>query len=196
MKMKTKKIMGIDYGSKLAGTTVICHKNKDQVCFIQSEKRKNSDKLIIENCVSLKPDYIFIDAPLSLPASYCNNNERSPDFFFRDCDRHLNAMSPMFLGGLTARAIQLKYHLNQQNIEVFETYPARQAEELHVKNYKKEPLTTLVTVINNRYNLSIRTADLKNIHYLDALLAYIGGIRFVGHSSLVFGNEQEGLIYV
>ena len=194
--MENTKIIGIDYGSNLAGTTVICYSENRNFSFLQSKAKANADNMIINTCMKIKPDYVFIDAPLSLPESYFEQNPVVPDYFFRKCDRLLKAMSPMFLGGLTARAIQLKYHLNKQNIGVYETYPARQAEELQIKNYKKKEIAEVVTKINESYDLSANPDVIINTHQLDALLAYIGGIRFLKNISKVFGSEKEGLIYI
>lgn len=88
--------LGIDYGSKLAGTTAICYQEGDALTIIQSEKKQDADRFINDTVESLKPEQIFIDAPLSLPAAYFGNGD---DYFYRDCDRQLKAMSPMFLGG-------------------------------------------------------------------------------------------------
>ena len=41
--MVNKIHLGIDYGSKLAGTTVICFEKNKQLHFLQSEKKKDAD---------------------------------------------------------------------------------------------------------------------------------------------------------
>lgn len=113
--------VGIDYGSKLAGTTVLCWEQDGQLHYQQSEKKKDADQWLIQLIQELSPPEVFIDAPLSLPAAYHGKGE---DFFYRDCDRELRAMSPMFLGGLTARAMKLRHLLSPQQIVFQETYPA------------------------------------------------------------------------
>ena len=96
--------IGIDYGAKLAGTTAICFEQSGQLKIWQSEKKKDADKFVQESIKQLQPTTVFIDAPLSLPLAYFGEGE---NYFYRECDKILKGMSPMFLGGLTARAMRL-----------------------------------------------------------------------------------------
>jgi len=114
-----KTIVGIDYGNKYAGTTVICYNSRHEIKFVQSSKNADADSFLLNELTYLNPDLIMIDAPLSLPGVYWLSSEYK-DHFFRSCDRELRAMSPMFLGGLTARAISLIKKMN--GTEVLETY--------------------------------------------------------------------------
>ena len=97
---------GIDYGSKLAGTTCIAWMKEGQLKIIQSAKNQDADEWIITQLDNESIDQIFMDAPLSLPPAF--HDPLSDEFFYRAADRELKAMSPMFLGGLTARAMRLK----------------------------------------------------------------------------------------
>ena len=93
---------GIDYGSKLAGTTVITY-DIDRVLYqLQSDKKSDADKFVLNHVTDLKPDAIYLDAPLSLPKAYFGEGD---DFFYRKGDKELRAMSPMFLGGLCRKKI-------------------------------------------------------------------------------------------
>lgn len=58
-------ILGIDYGSKMAGTTVVALMRKhDEVELIQSQKNQDADKMILDLVNSLKDVWlVFIDAP-------------------------------------------------------------------------------------------------------------------------------------
>ena len=38
--------IGIDYGSKLAGTTVICYKKEGRLQLLQSEKKSDADAFV------------------------------------------------------------------------------------------------------------------------------------------------------
>lgn len=93
---------GVDYGSKLAGTTVITFLSQNQLVTYQSPKGKNADDWLKNLLSTQKIGTIYIDAPLSLPSAYCGKGD---NFHYRKADQMLHAMSPMFLGGLTARAI-------------------------------------------------------------------------------------------
>lgn len=69
-----KTIVGIDYGSKYAGTTVMCYNSAHKVRFIESHKNTDADSFLQTELAFLKPDLIMIDAPLSLPGVYSLGN--------------------------------------------------------------------------------------------------------------------------
>ena len=132
---------GIDYGSKLAGTTVVTYDKDGKLYQKSSAKKQDADRMILSWVQSLKPDFVFIDAPLSLPAAYFGKGE---NYFYREADIELKAMSPMFLGGVTARAISLKKQIEAEGVEVFETYPGglvRSKPELKAHYNKKDKHT-------------------------------------------------------
>jgi predicted nuclease with RNAse H fold len=106
---------GIDYGSKMAGTTVITY-NQDNVLYQRSSvKNGDADAFILDCVTELQPGQIYIDAPLSLPLACFG---KGTDFFYREADRKLKAMSPMFLGGLTARAMKLRLQLTEMELQL------------------------------------------------------------------------------
>lgn len=190
------KYIGIDFGSQNAGTTVICYIENKNIKFISSEKNKSADDFLVKQIKILNPEIIFIDAPLSLPQAYFQ--ESNDDYFYRICDKELKAMSPMFLGGLTARAIKLKNKFKE--IQFIETYPSYKAEILGLKNleYKKENKYIPVNLekVVEEYHLKINPQDIKNWHYFDSLLCYLSGIDYSNNKHLTFGEEKEGLIIV
>ena len=191
--------VGIDFGSKLAGTTVIAFAKKEQIHFLQSKKKQDADQMISTFLEKEKPNRVFIDAPLSLPKVYRKPTDID-DFFYREADRDLKAMSPMFLGGLTARAMRLVAQ-NQKLIEVefFEAYPGFLAKCLHLSKleYKKEAqyLKPLTDQITDYYDLTLAKMP-ANWHQFDALLAYISGLRYRQGQHLTFGDPDEGLIII
>ncbi|MEL7021272.1 MAG: hypothetical protein AAGK47_06685, partial [Bacteroidota bacterium] len=141
-------IIGIDYGSKLAGTTVIAHWQamKTTPLLYQSKKKRDADRFLLDWISEQRPTHIFLDAPLSLPGIY----SQLPDctnYFYRAGDIALRAMSPMFLGGLTARAMQLQSRIKPLGAQVIEIYPSHLAHCLGLKalSYKKQ-LTHLPAV--------------------------------------------------
>ncbi|MFK7932332.1 MAG: hypothetical protein AB8G22_02410 [Saprospiraceae bacterium] len=192
--------IGIDYGSKLAGTTVIAHYQSDTKppILLQSEKKRDADKFILEFVKKERPDYIFLDAPLSLPGIY-TNLPNCESYFYRAGDAELRAMSPMFLGGLTARAMQLKAQLEPLGATVLEIYPSQLAKVLGLKelNYKKQ-VEYLAPVLEK---LATETpfplpANIKNWHQVDALLALFSGYRYLTQQHLSYGIVAEGQIIV
>lgn len=191
MSLETFPFIAIDYGSKLAGTTVICFAKNDQLHFLQSEKKKDADAFLIEKIRALNPAKIFLDAPLSLPSVYSG---KGGDFFYRQCDRKVNAMSPMFLGGLTARAMKLRAGFS--HLPFYEIYPAHLVRVLFPKNnfYKKD-LAAFSEILKNELPLNIAQLP-ANWHQVDAALAWLSGWRFEQQKAILFGDKKEGIICV
>lgn len=183
--------IGIDYGSKLAGTTVICYLKDDQLQTTQVEKKKDADQFIIEFCRSNNVKEIFIDAPLSLPDAFYG---RGNDYFYREADRLLKAMSPMFLGGLTARAIKLKHTLQDQ-ITFHEVYPSaliRNNDSLRIHYDKKKKIST--TLINSLKQIVQYPFEVSKIHQFDAVIAWHIGYKKQINKASIVGNIKEGQI--
>ncbi|MEJ2005264.1 MAG: DUF429 domain-containing protein [Cyclobacteriaceae bacterium] len=184
--------VGIDFGSRKAGTTVLCCLVNDKWNFRQSAKNEDAD-LFLQNVVNeIKPNLIFIDAPLSLPAVYSTTSP-SPDsdFHYRKCDREAGAMSPMFLGGLTARAIRLRTQWERLGIKVFETYPKLAAREIEASHYKDD-LKKFAGSLAQK--LSVPLPELMNWHQADACLAWLSGLRYKQERARITGDSAEGLI--
>lgn len=192
------QIAGIDYGSKMAGTTVIATQLEGKIHFFHSERKKDADRFIQVWAAKHRPNKIFIDAPLSLPAVYISP-DRGESYFFRKADRALNAMSPMFLGGLTARAMQLRARLREDAIEMFEVYPRRLAKTfcLEESGYKKKKTRLLPCLDKLHPNLPYPlAAPPATWHHFDALLAFISGWRYQNNLHQSFGDPTEGVIIV
>ena len=194
-----KTIFGVDYGNKFSGTTVICYNNGHQVRFIESSKNSDADAFILSETIHLRPDYIFLDAPLSLPGIYAQGNGFS-DYFFRQCDKEMNAMSPMFLGGLTARAMRMKNEMKSTGCKVVETYPRKLAELLNISSdyYRKskEDINLFVEQLVEKIDIGINKNVLTSWHHVDALLAFLSGLRYLNKEYQVYGKKKEGLVYV
>lgn len=200
MQKEKWNIVGIDYGSKLAGTTVIAGLTEGKIQLDSSEKKKDADAFILEWVEKSKPQFIFIDAPLSLPGVY-TQLPNCQNYFYRKGDSELGAMSPMFLGGLTARAMKLKKQLEAENIKVLEVYPGQMAKKLFLKEigYKKQ-LNYLPAVLEKLLPLleefDWEAQSVNSWHHLDALLALLSGIRYMKNIHNVFGDKEEGVIIV
>jgi len=192
-------IVGVDYGSKAGGTTVMAHLQEEQLTLSQSAKKQDADKFLLEKIKALQPTHMFLDAPLSLPGVY----RGLPDcesFFYRKSDRELQAMSPMFLGGLTARAMQLANQLQDSGMEVIEIYPSKLAEILGLKelDYKKNKaaLQPVCEKLNTFLPFPFSPPTITNWHQVDAVLALYSGWRFLHNAHETFGNVVEGQIVV
>jgi predicted nuclease with RNAse H fold len=188
---------GIDYGSKLSGTTVITYDLNGILFQKSSAKKMDADAMILKTARELKPSFIYLDAPLSLPKIYSGKGN---DYFYREADRELKAMSPMFLGGLTARAMQLKAHiLSLIETKIFETYPGalvRSIPELKICYKKKDP--TMIPVLTKQIEGLLKEIKLndkpKTIHEIDSILAWYSGLRHQNGDAVITGNLKEGVI--
>jgi len=192
-------IWGVDYGSKLAGTTVIAQMDtiNRTVELFQSEKKKDADVFLQQYFELHNPTWIGLDAPLSVPGKY-RNLEGCDDFMFRQCDRALNAMSPMFLGGLTARAMRLTESFKGADCQVLEVYPGGLVKELFpdVVGYKqKESLEKWIPILQNIFS-DTNLPDPMNWHQFDALLALNCVTRYLNGQSKAYGSPVEGQIFI
>lgn len=192
--------MGVDYGSKLAGSTAAAMVDNEKLQIWQSARGQDADDFLLKLILEKRPATVFIDAPLTLPKVYGQLPYTSgADFFYRTCDREVQAMSPMFIGGLTARAIKLRTILAEHGIAMLETYPTQLAHVLlpQEKGYKKD-LATLPVIAQLLQDLLAYTFELppRDWHQFDALLAWYSGYRHLNGEAILYGEAQEGRIIV
>ncbi len=188
--------LGIDFGAKRAGTTVACYFMDGNWHLEQVAKKKDADDFLEKLVASLAPSKIYMDAPLSLPKVYASRDQysSSDDFHYRVCDRETGAMSPLFMGGLTARAIRLKTTWLESGIEVYETYPAQLIKTLGMDTHYKKDLEKFRHEFN-QYGAPI-PAQFDNWHQADAWLAWNSGERHARNENKIFGTKEEGIIIV
>ncbi|MDY0078337.1 MAG: hypothetical protein RBR87_13810 [Bacteroidales bacterium] len=185
--------LGIDYGAKLAGTTAISFVENNQIKTLQSVKKQDADAFCTEWVSRLKPNFIMIDAPLSLPLAYFGKGD---DYFYRKADRQLKAMSPLFLGGLTARAMRLANQWTKQGISVYESYPRMVAQlAFGLSNKAEKAIKDAVINYLKTEGLQISEASFQSGHALDSVLAWISGKRLTTMKAVITGDAEEGLIY-
>lgn len=194
MLLEEYNFLGVDYGSKLSGTTAAVFVQNGQFNIIQSLKKKNADMMLSGLLEEYAPQDLFIDAPLSLPGALVGRGE---DYFYRKADRLCKAMSPMFLGAMTARAIKLKDSFS--SIGFYEAYPAGLVREIpglqayydKKKSIRKAAVDALEQILPVELNKKP-----ENWHQYDALLCWMVGYRFKKGEALAVGDAQEGLIYI
>ncbi len=190
---------GIDLGSQLKGTTAICYDTAEGLQCVQSAAGASADELIKSRLEDLRPRSVFLDAPLSLPAAY--HSEAADDFMFREADRSLRAMSPLFLGGLTARAMRLCREMERSGILCLETYPSAlvralwpEGQELYDKK-RREGAALFSELLKDRLPLPLLFRP-GSWHQADALLCWLSGARYLDGKHKAYGNPEEGCIIV
>ena len=114
---EVKDFVGIDFGAQQAGSTALCFRERGLFHFERRAKGEETDPWLEELVQRLRPAAIYMDAPLSLPGAYFSNGSV---WFYRHADRLGRSMSPMFLGGLAARAMRLSERWRSQGIAVHE----------------------------------------------------------------------------
>ncbi|MBC5992136.1 DUF429 domain-containing protein [Pontibacter cellulosilyticus] len=194
------QFVGVDYGSKLAGTTAVAFVSEERLKISQSQRGQNADDWLCQLVNSIQPKVVFIDAPLTLPKVYSQGIYTSDsEYFYRACDREVQAMSPMFIGGLTARALQLRARLSEVGISALETYPSQLAKILfkQLAEYKKSltALPLFTEALQGLLPISLYQPP-ANWHQFDSLLAWYSGYRHSQGQSILYGDAKEGRIIV
>lgn len=192
--------LGVDYGAKLAGTTAAAMVLNNELHLMQCGKNLDADVWLQKLVAELNPKVLYMDAPLTLPKVYSTEAPHAEaDFFYRQADREVNAMSPMFIGGLTARAMKLRTQLAAQGIAMLETYPA-QANRLllpHLQGYKKAPIAIPEYTDALKGLVKYKLAqEPQNWHQVDAILAWLSGHRHNLGKAILYGDPREGRIIV
>jgi len=194
-------IIGIDFGAKKAGTTVIARMfEHNRVDLFACEKGKDADAFILDFIKENEDVWLaYIDAPLSLPKIY-GDEKKGESFFYRKSDELTGAMSPMFLGGLTARAMKLAAELKRLGVKPVETYPSKLAEVLQLKehDYKgsNKSIPALCKKLKEVSSFEFDESAVKTWHHFDALLCLFSAKRHEMQAAMIFGDEEEGMIIV
>lgn len=183
--------IGIDFGARMSGKTVICYEHQGSLRFLRSAPKQDADLWVRQQIDTLKPALIAIDAPLSLPAAYHGAGD---DFMFRVCDRKMRAMSPMFLGGLTARAMALSAAYPE--MKWLETYPSARLRK--VLKYTKKDSSALQEAILciSQFTSTPVEVEPRDWHEYDALVCWSSAQRYVQEIHETIGDPEEGLIVI
>ncbi|MEZ4755278.1 MAG: hypothetical protein R2817_00455 [Flavobacteriales bacterium] len=187
-------LIGIDLGARFAGTTVLCTRERGLFVFERVAKGEDVDQWLEQRIKELAPQAIYIDAPLSLPAAYFGKGD---DHFFRRADRLAGGMSPMFLGGLTARAIRLAAQWRGRGIAVHEVYPAALIRQEW--DYLKIPAGRSIPPHKLRLMagmFALPPPFARDRHEADAWLCWLSGFRHRSGMAKLIGDQEEGAILV
>jgi uncharacterized protein len=184
----TARLAGLDFGARSAGTTVLAMEEEGIVRLERIGRGKDADVWLRKRLSECPPQVLAIDAPLSLPGVYCG---RGGNYHFRRCDLLMGAMSPMFLGGLSARAMALKATLARHPIHWVETYP-RQVALLRLGISSSG--TAQVMAALRALCPDTGWPEPEDQHALDALLALYAARMVWERRGVYFGDPREGLI--
>ncbi|TVR79848.1 MAG: DUF429 domain-containing protein [Saprospirales bacterium] len=187
-------VWGLDFGANKSGNTAIAISNGSAIEFHQSKAKESADDWLATMVTRFPPEIIAIDAPLSLPAGWCGG---TGDLFYRECDQKLKAMSPLFLGGLTARAVKFSRRLRHRGVEVIESYPKGFVNHLLDGQYPEPEgdLNPVLSMLPGNIKLRL-TSQPSNEHQMDALICLVVAYRFSQRQTIRFGKYGEGIIHV
>ncbi len=193
----SERFCGIDYGTKMSGNTAMAFLEDTGIQVLQCPKNTDADQWILSQIENIGIKKVYLDAPLSLPGGYFDYNDQ---FHYRACDLELGAMSPMFLGGLTARAISLSKSLEKLKVLSIEVYPGGfiRNQEVLKEKYQKKNLSTVADMADNLQKFiptNIQT-PIQNYHQIDALICWWIGHRYTHGLAKAYGNIQEGQIWI
>ncbi len=184
--------IGVDHGAQTAGTTVICYQKSGLFRFERSAKGQEADTFLADWVATHRPSAIYIDAPLSLPSAYFG---KGSDYIFRRADREAGGMSPMFLGGLTARAIRLATQWRAMGIKVHEAYPSALVRQEW--DFLKIPAGRAIPPHKLRLMAGmflLPPPTTRDRHEADAWLCWLIGHRHRKGTARSFGDRSEGVI--
>ena len=192
--------MGVDFGAKQAGTTAAAMEIQGQLQVWQSPEGMDADSWLKELIQAQQAKVVYLDGPLTLPMVYGQPvSTTQADYFYRQADRELQAMSPMFIGGLTARAIKLRAELAEKGVALLETYPAALVRLLlpNLIGYKKSPakIPEYAEALQGQLPIEWQGPP-QNWHQFDAVLAWLSGYRHATGQSALYGDAREGRIIV
>ncbi len=204
--------LGIDFGAKRSGTTALVHNREDRLTVLRCAKNEDADAFLERSVAALsggEAAAIYIDAPLSLPRVLHGLSADGPtdaqadpamaDWFFRAADRALGAMSPMFLGGLSARAMKLAWTWRREGHTVVETWPRGMVRLLELEGYRAKDRGAVQGFLERHaalLGLPQPLPALRDQHELDAVLAWASGLRHRRGIGSAFGEPDEGLIHL
>ncbi|MFN3813112.1 MAG: DUF429 domain-containing protein [Aquificaceae bacterium] len=140
-------------------------------------------------------DYIFIDAPLSLPKDRKTVEDRTGRHL-RECDVKLKELGirffPITLGPmrmLTERGIRLSSTLKGSGKQVYEVFPGAFYDVFGVKRKDKEAIKSLFRKLGFSLQKEENTQD-----ELDAVACLITGLFYLLGRTVVLGGEDGSII--
>ncbi len=190
------KAVGIDLAGSAKRDTGFCVMDARMLCHTSV---LHTDDEIFTVTVSATPDVVSIDAPLFLPKGRVSLDTRGPPHF-RECDLELRRMKirffPISLGPmrmLTARGMRLRARLEEDGIEVIESFPGAIQDILGIPR-KQVGLKELELGLQSQ---GVRWGDpmaTRSGDELDAATSALVGMLYLKKEYRAIGDPSEGLM--
>jgi len=149
------------------------------------------DEEILKHIMDCRPNFIAIDAPLSLPEKGTLMRKADREMY----KRGYPVFPPRFpaMEKLTLRAIRMVQEIKKRGFNVIEVHPTstRKALKMPSKDWRK--IQTIFIRIGLEGDLKTRT--LTN-HEIDAVTAALTGYLHLQGKTELIGDEKEGYIVV
>lgn len=186
LKLKVKVIIGID----LAGVP----ENPSGLAAWKNREVKTrllyTDKQILQEISSEKPEIIAIDAPFSLPKKgiFRKADKEMIQNGYRVFPPGLPAMRK-----LTMRAIKLNKLIKEKGFRPIEVHPTSSCKALSIPPKKCRKIQTALAQIGLEGDCLVRRLA---SHEIDAILAALTAYLHIKNQTEALGNEEEGYIIV
>lgn len=173
---------------------------------VATTKRVLTDNELIDLALSIRPDLVSIDSPLSLPAGRCKVTDDDPgrhEFgIMRECERTLKRRGvnvyPALINSmqrLTQRGIDLARRLRQLGLPVIESYPGAAQDILGIPR-KRQSIEYLAKGLQNFGITGEYTEKPVSHDELDAITSAIVGLFFLDGRFEALGNSREDYLIV
>lgn len=169
-------------------------------------KRLDTDNVIIEETLKVKPDLISIDSPLSLPQGRLIISDDDPGRYtygiMRYCERVLkkrgiNVYPSLIksMQNLTARGIRLAAEFRNLGIPVIESYPGAAQDIMNIPR-KRADLAMLKAGLSE-FGIKGDYVTISVSHdELDAITSAVVGLFFLSGKFEALGNDEENYLII
>jgi len=183
------KILGIDLAGSDKRNTGIAFKYNGKIVTTIVK----TDEEILSICENF--NYIFIDAPLSLPEGK-ENIENRDGKHYRECDQMLRKMNikffPITLGPmrmLTSRGIKLYGKLLKKNKKVYEVFPGAFYDIMGISRKNKNEIIRFYEKLNIKIEKNKCSLD-----ELDAIACFLTGFMFLNKKATLLKGKDGCII--
>lgn len=190
------RVVGLDLAGNAERTTGFCVLDER---LNASTGALHSDREIITQILSVAPDVVSVDAPLSLPRGRKSLSRRGPPHF-RACDLELRRMKikffPITLGPmrkLTSRGMKLRAVLETKGLRVIESYPGSIQDILGMPRKQAGLEKLRRALVDHGVKGDVHKSKITHDE-LDAITSALVGKMFLEDDYLAIGDPEEGLM--